>query len=50
DYFYNDNELRMFAEDIKKISNQVEKTYVFFNNCHNGSAVKNALNLSKLLN
>ena len=50
DYFYNDNELRMFAEDIEKISNQVEKTYVFFNNCHNGSAVKNALNLSKLLN
>lgn len=49
DYFYSEDELKKFADDVKKILSKIKKVLVFFNNCHNGSAVKNALSFSKLL-
>lgn len=49
DYLYNKEELKKFIGDVKKLSKKTRKTYAFFNNCHNGSAVKNALEFLELL-
>ncbi len=49
DYFYSDDELRTFAKDINKFLNEGKVVLVFFNNCHKGSAVKNALKIRELL-
>jgi uncharacterized protein YecE (DUF72 family) len=48
-YFYNDEELDSFVPEIKKMQDASQKTYIFFNNCHAGSAVKNALRLKEIL-
>jgi uncharacterized protein YecE (DUF72 family) len=42
-------ELKKWAERIKKISSKCEKVYCYFNNDYNAYAVKNALELRKLL-
>ncbi len=49
DYFYSDDELRVFANDIKRLMQRVQKVLIFFNNCHAGSAVKNAHRLREML-
>lgn len=49
DYLYSEKELREFIPDIQEISQKTAKTLVFFNNCHAGSAAKNAVQLAKLL-
>lgn len=49
DYLYSENELVEFIPDIKEISNKAVKTFVFFNNCHAGSAAKNAVQMARLL-
>ncbi|MBN1824366.1 MAG: DUF72 domain-containing protein [Endomicrobiales bacterium] len=49
DYLYSDEELEEFIPDIEQMEKSAKKTYVFFNNCHAGSAVKNAVALKKLL-
>jgi len=49
DYLYSENELREFVPDIKDISKKTAKTLIFFNNCHAGSAAKNAAQMAKLL-
>jgi len=49
DYLYNDDELSEFIPEIKKAEKGSKKTYVYFNNCHAGSAIKNALKLKKML-
>lgn len=49
DYLYSDAELKSFVPEVDKMSEAADKTYVMFNNCHAGSAVKNALTLKKLL-
>ncbi|MCS7280742.1 MAG: DUF72 domain-containing protein [Desulfobacterota bacterium] len=49
DYLYSDEELRSFIPEIKKISTLAEKTYIFFNNCHMGKALKNALRFKEML-
>lgn len=49
DYFYNDEELQGFFPDIEKMSKNSFKTYIFFNNCHAGSAAKNAIRMKELL-
>jgi uncharacterized protein YecE (DUF72 family) len=49
DYVYTEEELLEFIEPIKKIADNTPMTLVFFNNCHAGSAVKNALMLIKML-
>ena len=49
DYLYREGELKEFVPDIKDISQKTTKTFVFFNNCHAGSAAKNAAQMAKLL-
>ena len=49
DYLYSSEELEKLADDVKKIRKNAKKTFIFFNNCHNGSAVKNALEFRELL-
>lgn len=49
DYLYNEKELKEFIPDIKDISQKTAKTLIFFNNCHAGSAAKNAIQMAKLL-
>lgn len=49
DYFYSDDELKSFLPEIKKMSGKAMKTYIFFNNCHSGSAAKNAAKMKDLL-
>jgi len=48
-YLYNEDELKQFVKDIKRLSKNSKKTFVFLNNCHNGSAVKNALEFLRFL-
>ena len=49
DYFYSAEELRSFISEIRKAQAKAGKTYVFFNNCHRGSALKNAQQLKEML-
>ena len=49
DYLYSERELKEFIPDIKDISQKTAKTLIFFNNCHAGSAAKNAIQMAKLL-
>jgi len=49
DYLYSEEELLEFIEPIKKIADNTFTTLIFFNNCHAGSAVKNAIMLIKML-
>jgi len=49
DYFYSDKEIEGFIQDVKKLSDRTQKTFVMFNNCHGASAVKNALRMMELL-
>lgn len=49
DYLYSEKELKEFVPDIQDISKKAAKTLVFFNNCHAGSAAKNAAQMAKLL-
>ena len=48
-YLYSDDELKTFVPIIENISQNVPHTYVFFNNCHAGSAAKNARRIKDLL-
>jgi uncharacterized protein YecE (DUF72 family) len=49
DYFYTESELREWIPRIKDLNKKVETLYIFFNNCHRGSAPKNAQMLQKIL-
>jgi uncharacterized protein YecE (DUF72 family) len=49
DYLYSAWELEEFIPGIKEISRKTAKTLIFFNNCHAGSAAKNAAQMAKLL-
>ena len=49
DYLYSDEDIERFARDISEISKKVKRTLVYFNNCHRGQAVKNALKLKEIL-
>ena len=44
-YLYKKEELSSFIPEIKKMSQSAQKMYIFFNNCHAGSAARNALML-----
>jgi uncharacterized protein YecE (DUF72 family) len=48
-YLYNDKELSEFIPKIKNIAAKTKTTFVFFNNCHGGQAVKNAKKLMDLM-
>lgn len=49
DYGYNREELEGLRPTLKRMNQGAEETLVFFNNCHAGQAVKNALMLRELL-
>jgi uncharacterized protein YecE (DUF72 family) len=49
DYLYSETELRQFVPPIKDIARRASTTYIFFNNCHAGKAVKNALMMIEML-
>lgn len=49
DYLYSEEELRSFVQPIREIEAQTGRTLIFFNNCHGGSAARNALELLKML-
>jgi uncharacterized protein YecE (DUF72 family) len=49
DYLYSEKELREFVKPIQDIVQRAETTFVFFNNCHLGKAVKNAQMMKVLL-
>ncbi|MGA1841445.1 MAG: DUF72 domain-containing protein [bacterium] len=49
-YLYSDDELREIIPKIKEMDMKAKKTFIFFNNCHAGFAVRNALDLLKLIN
>jgi uncharacterized protein YecE (DUF72 family) len=49
DYHYSDNELKGFIPSVVKANKQAKKTYVMFNNCHGGFAVRNALRMEEML-
>lgn len=48
-YLYTENELKDFVKPAKEINKSAKKTLVYFNNCHAGSAAKNAVQLIKML-
>ncbi len=49
DYLYSEAELKEFIPDIRDIAQKTTKTFIFFNNCHAGSAAKNAVQMARLL-
>jgi uncharacterized protein YecE (DUF72 family) len=49
DYLYSEEELESFLPDIGKMAEHSKKMYIFMNNCHAGSAVKNAKRMKQLL-
>lgn len=48
-YNYSDGELNIFSKEIKNSSEDFDDVYIFFNNCHGGFALKNALSLKDKL-
>ena len=49
DYLYGERELSEWLEKIRELRSKTSKTYLFFNNCHQGQAVKNAKMLIEML-
>jgi uncharacterized protein YecE (DUF72 family) len=49
DYLYSEEELQGFLLPVQEVAGLTETTFVFFNNCHGGSAIKNALRLRDML-
>ena len=49
DYLYGEAELQEFLGPIHEVESLTRTTFVFFNNCHAGSAVRNALRLREML-
>jgi len=49
DYLYKEEELSEWIEKIREMRKNTKKTYLFFNNCYQGHAVKNAKMLIEML-
>jgi uncharacterized protein YecE (DUF72 family) len=49
DYLYSDEELKEFVAPVLDLSRKAETTYLFFNNCHAGKAVRNAKTFAAML-
>jgi len=49
DYLYTKDELKEWVDKIRTLAARVRKTFVFFNNCHAGHAVKGARMLAQLM-
>lgn len=48
-YDYTKNELEEWLDKIRELRKKTSKTYLFFNNCHMGNAIKNAEMMGELL-
>ncbi|OGW36303.1 MAG: hypothetical protein A2Y97_09555 [Nitrospirae bacterium RBG_13_39_12] len=48
-YLYSDDEMKEFNPSIQRIDRKARKTYLMFNNCHGGFAMKNALRMKEML-
>ena len=48
-YLYSDDELKEIINPILMLNNHAKSTFVMFNNCHGGFAVKSALRLRDLM-
>ena len=48
-YLYSEEELKSFIPDIKKMANRCSDLFIYFNNCHQGFAVKNADIMRRLI-
>ena len=49
DYRYNSEELDFWARKVLKLAGDVREMFVFFNNCHEGQAVDNAVMMRNML-
>ena len=49
DYDYDEDELKPWIKRVEELEKTVWKIYAFFNNCHQGHAVRNALMFRNLL-
>ena len=49
DYLYPEQELRTLAAVAKRLSVKARITFIMFNNCHAGEAMKNALQMREIL-
>jgi uncharacterized protein YecE (DUF72 family) len=47
-YFYSDDELKEFVRSIRNVDRKTKKTFVMFNNCHGGFAVRNSLRIKEM--
>lgn len=49
DYDYSEDELSEWCDRLSKSKSQMNRLYVFFNNCHQGLAAQNGLGLQRLI-
>jgi uncharacterized protein YecE (DUF72 family) len=49
DYLYSDDELKGFVSHVLEADRDAKKTFVMFNNCHGGFAIKNAIRIRTLI-
>ena len=49
DYLYTEEEMETWADRLRSLSAEVNRCYVFFNNCHMGKAALNAADMERLL-
>jgi len=49
DYLYSEEELKEFISPVRMIASKTKKVFIFFNNCHAGSAAKNATMFIRML-
>jgi len=49
DYLYSDGELKEYLPEIDKMAAKSERVFIFFNNCHSGSAARNASRLKDFM-
>ncbi len=49
DYLYRAEELQLFAETARELSRKTKMTFIMFNNCHLGYAIRNALEMLNIL-
>ena len=49
DYLYTKEELSEWVPKVQELDSEAEKTYIFFNNCHAGSAAVNAAEFKQML-
>ena len=50
DYLYSEEELLPWVNKIKKIGDQTENIFVYFNNHYGGKAIVNALQFKEMMN